>query len=179
MEDVIIDLARQGDPSAFSQLVQRYSKRVYLSVLAVLGNQVEAQDVTQEVFILLMRKFSLYDPRYPFYPWLYRLARNTALNWLKKRKEGEAEYQESASLSPYDVPEEGYLKKEAADELWQTLQSLDLNSREILQLKYYQDCSYKEIAEILQIPVGTVMSRLYSAKQRLKEQMLKREGMTK
>lgn len=168
MEREIIQKAQKGHPEAYSQLVRYYSHRVYLTVYQVLRNVEDAKDVTQDIFTELLDKLKLYNPEYPFYPWLFRIAKNKSLNFIK-RKENHNQGLVEEIRSQYETPEEVYRKKETKRELWKAIDQLDSSSREILMLQYMQECSYKEIAQILDIPIGTVMSRLFNGRQKLRD----------
>ena len=167
------------DPTGFEFLVKKYRREAYFHAVSFLGNQEDAADACQESFT---RAFTAI-PKLPyldaFYPWFYRILRNCCLNILAKqktvRKHQKAveidQYESSESDNPVSLIE----KKEDKKRIWKILESLGPESREILVMKYIQGYRYDEIAKILGIPRGTVMSRLYYARKAFRKAYLKVE----
>jgi RNA polymerase sigma-70 factor (ECF subfamily) len=125
------------------------------------------------VFLRAYRNISSFDTKRSFYPWLYRIARNLCINTVKRASRRETSLPEEeliASAGP--DPAAQLLKNEEVEELRLAITKLSEKHREIINLKTFQDCSYAEISEILDIPIGTVMSRLYAARAKLKELLM-------
>ncbi len=173
MEAKAIALSQSGDKDAFSQLVSLYGKRIYYAAYSFLHNVDDAADIVQEVFLRAYRNIGSFDTTRSFYPWLYRIARNLCINAAKKASRRDTALPaEELIASPGPDPASQLLRNEEMDELHRAIEKLPGKQREILTLKTFQDCSYAEIAEILDIPIGTVMSRLYTARKQLRELLL-------
>ena len=167
---------RYRDPVGFEYLVKKYRKEAYYHAYALMGNREDAADACQESFqraFMAIPKLVNLDR---FYPWFYRILRNCCLNMLSRRRTILNHTRETGS----DIRGEGTFddhssileKKEEAQTVWRVLSDLDMDSREILSLKYIQGNSYEEIAQVLDIPRGTVMSRLFYARKAFREKYL-------
>ena len=175
VEDRLIIQAQQGDRNAFGELVGRYYEHVIGVVYRLCGDTQIAQDATQEAFMRAWVKLPSFQPRAPFRNWVYRIAVNTALDILRHKPEESIEnsigMQIMAEKSP--GPEAAYIEKEQADFLQGAVQALPEAARSVLVLREYGGLSYDEIAAVLEIPLGTVMSRLNYARSRLREMLKK------
>jgi RNA polymerase sigma-70 factor, ECF subfamily len=169
MEVQLITAAQAGDTDAFSELVRLYSRRVYRLAYSFLHNVDDASDIVQEVFLRAYRSLARFDTSRAFYPWLHRITRNLCINRrsLKANTEGTLPVEELLPAAGYD-PLATTLRNEELEQLRIAVTNLPEMHREIIVLKHFQECSYAEIAEILDVPIGTVMSRLYNARQKLK-----------
>jgi RNA polymerase sigma-70 factor (ECF subfamily) len=166
--------ARSGDAEAFGRLVQRYMRRAYLQALGLVGSREDALDLSQEAFARAFRARRTLDPDRPFYAWLYQILRRLCFNFLRDRKtrarlleaEGHGwlvERAGDASSDPAAVLE----RAEARRRVGGAIERLPAREREVLVLKEFEELKYREIAELVGVPVGTVMSRLYAARKRL------------
>lgn len=162
------DLVRQfldGHRDAGESLVDRYQKRLYNLALRMTHDVQDAEDVTQTVFLNAFLKLRTYDPRYKFFSWIYRMTVNESLNMLKRRK---------PSVTLEDGPEipaaaaSSDRSTEAEDRVGKALMGLEPNDRAVVVLKHFLFFSYEEIAGVLEIPVKTVKSRLFTARERLR-----------
>jgi len=154
-----------GQRDAASGLVDRYEKRLFNVALRMLGNAEDAEDVTQTVFLNAFRKLRTYNPKYKFFSWVYRMTVNESLNTLKRRKRTV-----TLEAAP-PVPASGPAADRAAevqDLVGKALMRLNPDDRAVVVLKHFASFSYDEIAEVLEIPVRTVKSRLYTARERLR-----------
>ncbi len=158
-----IEGCKAGRRRAFEPLVRRYGPRAYRFALGIVGDAEEAKDLSQEAFLRAYGAMARFDETRSFYPWFLTILRNVCLSYLRRRR---------PKIVLEDVPET-QARPELAPELRlameKALASLKEADREILVMKAFQDMSYAEIAETLGIPRGTVMSRLYHARRRLKE----------
>jgi RNA polymerase sigma-70 factor (ECF subfamily) len=158
-----------GELAAGDELVNRHLKRMYNVALRMLGNVQDAEDVTQTAFGNAFAALGTYDPKYRFFSWIYRMTVNASLNALKRRRnvvtlEGkfDAPVAETAS--------EG--AAEAGDLVGRALLELRPDDRAVVVLRHLEALSYEEISEAMGIPVKTVKSRLFTARQRLRQVLL-------
>jgi RNA polymerase sigma-70 factor (ECF subfamily) len=157
-----IKRCQQGDREVFRHLVERYQRRAVAHALTILLNRDDAEDAVQDAFIDAFKAIGTFDTSRAFYPWLYVLLRNRCYKLTAGRRPTES-IDEAVVLDPQPgVSNETRLALEKA------LHSLTREEREIVSLKYFSGLSYDELAVHLQIPRCTVMSRLFSARQRLK-----------
>lgn len=169
METLLIREALTGKRDAFSRLMLRYAQRIYRAVYFIVRNFDDAKDITQETFLRAYRSLDSFDPSKPFYPWVHRIARNLSLNFIGKAERKNVSLPEG---DPYpamtDDPALSIIQKAEIDALYRAIDRLTPDHREVIMLKHFGECSYAEIAEIVGIPIGTVMSRLYGARMKLK-----------
>lgn len=170
MEQQLILQAQRGDGAAFGMLVKDNLSRIYRAAYMILRNAEDAADISQEVFIRAFRAFPRFDASKPLYPWLYRITRNLCFNHIKRADSRSVAMDDLGWVpSEYLGPESLAVRNEDAAIVRKAMGNLSAPHREILSLKHFADCSYAEMAEILDIPIGTVMSRLYNARKRLGE----------
>lgn len=155
----------EGRSDAASGLVDRYQQRLFNVALRMLNNVQDAEDVTQTVFLNAFAKLRTYDPRYKFFSWIYRMTVNESLNALKRRKPMVTLEDELDIRAPGAAPDR---VTEAQDRVGKALLCLEPNDRAVVVLKHFVSFSYEEIADVLGIPVQTVKSRLYTARERLR-----------
>jgi len=172
-EAELVRAAAQGNVGAFSELVRQYRARVLRAAYGILGSTQEAEDVAQQVFIKVWNSLPRYDGRGAFGGWLYRIAVNTAIDSLR-RHPNEVPLDELQRASQERV-EQSVLRRAELERLRRAVLSLPPGSRAALVLREYEQLSYKEIADVLQVPVGTVMSRLHYARQALRKKLDPRE----
>lgn len=169
-EKRLVREAKDGNTEAFGKLVERYQRRVYTVIYRFVRNHTEADDLAQEAFIRAFRAIDRFDLRYPFSPWMYRIAINLTLNHLKKRKlpmvDTDLERKPSA-----DNPVGAHEQNQTRRKVHAAIARLPLKLRQVLVLRAYEDWPYSRIAQILDIPIGTVMSRLARARQTVKEEL--------
>ncbi len=176
-EKSLLRRARDGDRDAFAGLVRMHSSEAMQIALGFLGNVEDARDLTQEAFLRALSHMHRFDVERPFFPWFYRILRNLCFNHLAKRgrhRECPLVLESDGGIDPRgrgDDPFQSLAESERAEHLWQALCALSEDHREILLLRHFKDCSYQEIADILEIPRGTVMSRLYYARGALAKEL--------
>lgn len=166
------DLVRrylEGQRDAANGLVGRYQKRLFNVALRMTGNAQDAEDATQTVFLNAFLKLRTYDSRYRFFSWIYRMAVNESLNVLKRRKRTVALEDEPAIPAP-GAAADG--TTEWQDRVGKALMHLKPDDRAVVVLKHFVFFSYEEIADVLEIPVRTVKSRLFTARERLRLTLL-------
>lgn len=171
----LVTRARAGDRDAFGFLVQRYMRRAYAQALGLVGSREDALDLSQEAFARAFRARHTLDPERPFYAWLYQILRRLCFNFLRDSRtrarvmQGEATvWLADAAARPSGMdPATALEQTEARRRVTAAIERLPAREREVLVLKEFEDLKYREIAELVGVPVGTVMSRLYSARRHL------------
>jgi RNA polymerase sigma-70 factor, ECF subfamily len=156
----LVERCRRGDRQALEVLVTEYQRPVYNAAYRILGNPDDAADATQATFLKAFENLDGYDPQYKFFSWIYRIAVNESINQFKRIRKQEPldEGQPADGPGPDDALATGDLSREIQDGL--------------MALRHFSDLSYREISDILQIPEKTVKSRLYSARQLMKDQLV-------
>ncbi|WP_372368334.1 RNA polymerase sigma factor [Candidatus Uabimicrobium sp. HlEnr_7] len=171
-EQNYIKNCQRGDRDSFEFIFNRYRQKAYRAALFITKNPQDALDALQNAFIRAYRNINRYDVDKSFYPWFYKILQNCCYTQLRRNKNNcEIKEISDMQLNPAWIVQ----RTEKHQNIITAINSLSAVDREILQLKYFQELSYKEIAEALKIPIGTVMSRLYSAKTRLRELLDKGE----
>lgn len=163
-EKDLLKLVQAGDREAYGEIVRKYMKPAYYIALAVVHNHQDALDLSQEAFVKAFRNIKKFDTDKAFFPWFYRLMKNLCLDYLRKR-----DRRVEIPLEEGQVSSEDEKNREVKVTLWRGIAALPFEQRELIILRYFQQFSYREIAEITAKPVGTVMSSLYYAKRKLRE----------
>jgi RNA polymerase sigma-70 factor (ECF subfamily) len=172
-ERELILRCQRGESAAFEPIVTRYMRRAAAFALGWVGNREDALDLSQEAFARSYRALSRFDADRPFYPWFHRILRNLCINYISRsRRKREIPLEDaipmrSSGASPQEYAERAELRKL----VWDAIALVSEQDREILILREFQDLSYLEIANMLEIPKGTVMSRLHNARRRLRGQI--------
>jgi len=165
---------KSGDGRAFEGLILAHSGRAYRTAYRLLGNVEDAFDLCQEAFLRAYQNIHRFDENRPFYPWLYSILKTLCLNFLSKKRKQPAIIQdpqlwERTFATSLPGPAEQMLENEDVRRLWKAVGRLSESHRRVLIMKHFDNLSYAEMAEILSIPIGTVMSRLYHARKKLGE----------
>ena len=178
----LVRRARSGDQRAFSMLVERYQKKVYAVALAMVKDAEEALDVSQEAFVKVHRYLDRFKGDSSFYTWLYRITTNTCIDVLRRRgvtSSDSLEYDDTVQVDLAEAnlgalgsqleasPARTVLRRELAEKLEEALQQLPEKHRAILVLRELEGMSYEDLARTLDIPKGTVMSRLFHARSKV------------
>ncbi|MFT7486061.1 MAG: RNA polymerase sigma-70 factor (ECF subfamily) [Candidatus Paceibacteria bacterium] len=172
-----------GDAAAFDSLVAKLRSRAFYIAHSLVGSREDALDLAQESFMKVFRARETFRDGEPFLPWFHRILRNTCYSHLRKRgrlrkvslssqrpgAEDEGDWQLADPKSP--APSAAIEAKEQTDTFQAALAQLSARDREILSLRHHRELSYREISESLGIPQGTVMSRLFHARRRLRESL--------
>jgi RNA polymerase sigma-70 factor (ECF subfamily) len=151
--------------------VTRYRQRAYGIALSLTGNHDDAMDALQKSFIRVHRSLGRFRMDEPFFPWLYRIVRNTALNQRRdeKRHRGEVPLEWVHQADGRPDPLQETMAEDLRERLWRGIQELPPEMREVFVLYHFQGMKYREIAAACDVPLGTVMSRLHAARLRLRE----------
>jgi len=177
-ETALIDCIVSGQSSQFEILVGNYQQRIYATLIGMLGSPQDAEDVTQETFITAFRKLDQFERRSSFYTWLYRIAFNAAIDLQRRKKRAKNQFVGSNNVDitqAADLHAESaasvVIAKETVTQVQLALSRLDEERRNIIVLRDLQGVDYAEIALMLDIPIGTVRSRLHRARIELREIM--------
>lgn len=179
--DQILRRARQRDPDALRELVDLYSPRVYGLIYRLTGSRDAAEDLLQMTFLRVVRTISSYEHTGRFEAWLFRIAANLVRDRGRSlARRGRVQSLDSVSADGANAaafrtrgvdarPDETLARREASEELQAGLVQLSVSEREIILLRHFSDLSFREIADLLNIPLGTALSRAHRALARLRE----------
>ena len=179
-DNSIITKHKNGDPTAFEDLVLAYQDKIYNLCRYMLGNAHDAEDAAQDAFLKAYQALPKFQPKASLYTWLYRIATNTCIDYKRKpifeslfgdSGEGEKLIHDRASDAP--SPEKLYQSKQIDEALRESLEKLSPKLRAIIILKEIEELSYEEIADALEISMGTVKSRIARAREELQKLMQK------
>jgi RNA polymerase sigma-70 factor (ECF subfamily) len=174
-DELLVRRAQSGDTEAFGTLVERYMRRAYFAALGLVGSPEDARDLSQEAFARALRHRKKIDPERPFYAWLYQILRRLCFNFNRNRRSRRVKLDDASewlaeqadARAPAPRPDRALERAEARRRVLAAIDSLPERDREVLVLKEFEGLRYREIADLLGIPIGTVMSRLYAARKRL------------
>lgn len=174
----LVLLTLEGKQEAFGMIVERYRSGAVRLATAIVGDWEAARDISQDAFIKAYRALNTFDIHSPFMPWFYRILRNTCLDQLRRKKR----FREMIEKSVVHTEDRGNLwddisRSDMAVIVRKAVMCLKDKDREIIELRHFSGLSYREIAEILKIPQGTVMSRLHCARKILQEVLIKDFGI--
>lgn len=169
----LLRCAAAGNAGAFAQLVHKYRQQMVRTAYGIVGSTMEADDVAQEAFIKAWASLPDFRQQAGFVTWLYRITVNTAIDAVRRRRH-EAPLDDILP-GERQAPEEVAVRREEQRRVRAAIQELPPAARAALVLREYEQLSYREIADVLNIPIGTVMSRLNYARQLLKEKLVSRD----
>ncbi|KGX90506.1 RNA polymerase sigma factor SigW [Pontibacillus halophilus JSM 076056 = DSM 19796] len=184
METIIkkrIKQVKKGDQSAFSEIVTFYQGKVYNICYRMLGNQHEAEDIAQEAFVRAYTNIHTFDENRKFSTWLYRIATNLSIDRIRKKKPDyflDAEVKGTEGLTMYSqlsadqaLPEEEVESLETEETIHKEILSLPTKYRSVIVLRFIDEHSLQEISDILDIPVGTVKTRIHRGREALRKKL--------
>ncbi len=173
----LVQKALLGDEKAFARLLSRYKDTIYFMLLKMLNNRSDAEDLTLEAFGKAFKNLHQYSPTYAFSTWLFKIASNNCIDFLRKKKgiiislENESEQSENNEalrLKSKELnPEEKLIRKQKAILLHKVVRRLKPHYQTLVELRYFNELSYEEIAKELNLPLGTVKAQLFRARQML------------
>lgn len=180
----LVQSAIAGDQRAYAELMDRYQNSVFHTMLKMVNNREDANDLTLEAFGKAFRKLNSYAPHYAFSTWLFRIAINNCIDHIRKKRlqllsiddpiDGEGEQDFSSNIkSEVMNPEDRYMNKQKIEMMRMLLSKLSEKYRLMIELRYFEELSYDEIAKELNIPLGTVKAQLFRAKEMLYEMIQK------
>jgi RNA polymerase sigma-70 factor (ECF subfamily) len=171
----LVEQLQEGSLEALGDLYNHHRTMVYRTALAITGESEAASDLLQDVFLRLHRFARHIDPERPLEPWLYRMTANLSYTWVKRNRRGVYLLEEIADWflgssnkeSPHELAEE----KDEWEQIQQALMSLPLQQRVVVVMYYLNDLSLQEISEALEVPVGTIKSRLHYGRLALQQRL--------
>ena len=178
----LIASAIRGREDGFEELVKRYQRSITAYIYRMLNNYDASLDVTQEVFIKVYKSLDKYRSEYKFSTWLYRIAHNATIDYIRRnstfqqsleQENGEGVYQLQIEC-PNPTPEENRERSEWRSEIEAVVKCLPTVYRELILLRHSQELSYDEIAEVMELPLGTVKNRLFRAREMMREMLVER-----
>lgn len=170
----VVSRAKEGDQKAYAELMQRYKDSIYFMALKMVNNKDDAMDLTVETFAKAFENLEKYKPDFAFSTWLFRIATNNCIDFIRKKRlnvislntltdqDGEERQFEVRSDSPN--PEESSIKKQENEKLKNIVDQLPSRYRTLITLRYFEEQSYEEIAQQLDLPLGTVKAQLFRAR---------------
>lgn len=164
-----------GDQSAYAELLEKYRESIYFMFLKMVNNRDDAEDLTIEAFGKAFKNLHNYQPTFAFSTWLFRIATNNGIDFIRKKKLHTFSLDQSFTVDDGDEisidirstgpdPEETLITEQKKEVLRQFVEKLKPRYRRLIELRYYEGLSYEEIADNLQIPLGTVKAQLFRAK---------------
>lgn len=171
-DSILVNRCLTGSSKAFEELVEKYQRPVYNVAFRMTRCEEDSEDIVQSVFLKVYENLESFNPKYKFFSWLYRIAINESLNFIKRKKL--IEIRETETCSPDMNPEEAYSDIDLANHIQDALLEIPLEYRGLIVLKHFQNCSYREIAYIVDIPEKKVKSRLFSARHLLKDLLIRK-----
>ena len=177
----LIEETLAGESTAFGQLVQKYQDRLFHTIVHVVGSPEDARDVVQDAFVQAFVKLDSFQQSSAFYTWLYRIAFNVAASHCRRRKPtlSVERARETTGQEPIDEqagPRQQAEQQERCRQVQEAIAELSEEHRTVLVLREIDGCCYETIAEILELPIGTVRSRLHRARLQLRDML--REVLT-
>ncbi len=174
----IVEAIRAGDTGAYRELVEKYQSRIYAMICGMVRDREEAHDLTQDAFVKAFKNLDRFRLEASFYTWLYRIASNVSIDWLRKQKrrkhdefdESRAVRDSTGMIDPIyqkQSPGKELERSQLKDRIFDAMETLSPEHRQIVLLREVEGYSYSEIAEVMGIPEGTVMSRLFYARRKL------------
>jgi RNA polymerase sigma-70 factor (ECF subfamily) len=186
-DSLVILRARRGEELAFAELLRRYRAPVFNLCLRMLKNRDDAEDVAQDVFIKVFSMLERYDERYAFRSWLFKIAANQCIDFIRKnrvkllrldepvRYRGEEIERQLPDHSP--APDEMLHSREVSDLLREITDELPPHYRAMIVLRHQEQLSYEEISSMMDLPLGTVKARIHRARAIMKDKLTKRRGL--
>jgi len=178
-DEQVVTEVLSGNINAFELLILKYQTRIFNTVFSIVKRRELAEDIVQDTFLKAFEKLSTLKNRETFFPWAKRIAMNLALNTFEREKRvldvenEDSDYNYFEQLSGGEVPEERALKEELRRYVRMFVDSLPDKLRVVVILREVEDMSYEEISEMMNIPLGTVRSRLFNARAYIKDRLIK------
>lgn len=185
-DDVLVEKALGGDEKAYKKLVDKYERALYFHILKMVKDKEQVEDLVQEAFVKAFDNLNTYSTTYAFSTWLYRIATNHTIDYLRKKKlktlsidkpmntrEGEMEMQlpDESAETDRDI-----IQKQRQKIVQNAIDNLPEKYRKVIELRHMEEKSYKEIADILDSPLGTVKAHIFRARELLYKELKDKKG---
>ena len=181
----LVKLARNGDRMAFQKLVERYQRKIFGLCYGMVRNPDDAMDLVQETFVKVFKNLERFEGQSSFYTWTYRIATNVCIDYLRKQKRQrtvdyddgilrDEDIEDGADLLPSRLglnPAKVYGRRELMEKIEEALGALSDNHRQAILLREVEGLSYQEIADVMEVSIGTVMSRLHHARKNMQKHL--------
>ncbi len=167
--------AREGDQSAYAELLERYRDSIFYMLLKMVNNKDDAEDLTIEAFGKAFNRLDLYTPNFAFSTWLFKIASNNCIDFIRKKKKNTLSIDSAIAGDDGDEmymdlrsealnPEEATIKLQKERLMREVVQKLKPRYRQLIEMRYFQQLAYEEIADQLDLPLGTVKAQLFRAR---------------
>ena len=174
----LVEKARKGDQQAYGELLSRYRDAIYFMLLKMVNSPVDAEDLTIEAFGKAFKNIDQYTPNYAFSTWLFKIATNNCIDFIRKKRTTHVSLDQTmdgedslapSSMIPADTPdpETSMITKQKIKHMRSVVSKLKPRYRTLVELRYFKEYSYEEIAAELDIPIGTVKAQLFRARELL------------
>ncbi len=174
---LVKEAVENGNQQAFTQLMDYYKDTIYFMLLKMTGSSIDAEDLAIEAFGKAFKNIEQYTPDYAISTWLFKIASNNCIDHIRKKKKNVLAREHNEEIDEYEItkditakqndPEETFIKEQKAELMREVVEKLKPRYRKLVELRYFQELTYDEICEVLQLPVGTVKAQLYRARQLL------------
>ncbi|MBE9510943.1 MAG: sigma-70 family RNA polymerase sigma factor [Bacteroidetes bacterium] len=173
---MLVERAKNDDQAAYAQLMNRYREAIYYMLLKMVNNASDAEDLTIEAFGKAFKNLEQYTPNFAFSTWLFKIASNNCIDFIRKkridhisldREIGDKDRASNIIMAEVPDPEEDLIKKQKAKLMRSIVTTLKPRYRELVELRYFKEFSYEEIADELNLPLGTVKAQLFRARELL------------
>ena len=173
-DSILVNKCLKGDVQAFETLLDKYQQPIFNVVFRMCHHTEDARDLTQNIFVKVYEKLAYFNTELKFFSWLYRIAINETLNFLNQKKPVE---ELPITIESEEIhPDEIYEQLELSKNIQNALLEIEAKYRALIVLKHFQNCSYNQIAQIMDLPEKTVKSRLFIARQQLGK-VLRQKGI--
>ena len=172
----LVERAKKDDQAAYAQLMERYREAIYYMLLKMVNNASDAEDLTIEAFSKAFKNLEQYTPNFAFSTWLFKIASNNCIDFIRKkridhisldREIGDKDRVSNIIVAEVPDPEEDLIKKQKAKLMRSVVTTLKPRYRNLVELRYFKEYSYEEIADELNLPLGTVKAQLFRARELL------------
>lgn len=173
---LVISAVRTGNQKAYAELLNYYRNSVYFMLLKMTNNSDDADDLTIEAFGKAFKKLHQYTPEYAFSTWLFKIASNNCIDFIRKKKKHTLSidkpfynndgFEMTQNIATYELdPEEDFIEKQKIKLMREVVEKLKPRYRTLVELRYFKEYSYEEVAEELNLPLGTVKAQLFRARE--------------
>ncbi|MDX1671611.1 MAG: sigma-70 family RNA polymerase sigma factor [Balneolaceae bacterium] len=185
-DDLLVTRARGGDEQAFKELVDKYERALFYHILKMVKDREQVEDLVQEAFVKAFDNLNSYSTEYAFSTWLYRIATNHTIDYLRKKKlqtmsidepvktrEGEMQMQLPAEDAETD---RDIIRKQRQEMVQDAIEDLPPKYRKVIEMRHMEEKSYQEIADVLELPLGTVKAHIFRARELLYKELKDKRG---